>query len=115
MDRTELLQSLVEMQKPILELLDQLHQFDWDSGEPLITLTPQHIILVLKKYVDGQIGSSTVQEWADTIHIRDDIGLDPVHENNLRDVLHELANPFLVQPLTLLSAKRLMAKLGGND
>ena len=111
MDRRELLKSLVEMREPVSGLLDQLHKFGWDSEQPLVTIAPQHIITVLGEYVDGRIESAAVQEWADTIHVRDDIGMDPIHEQSLRDVLHELANPFLVQPLTPSSAKRLIEKL----
>lgn len=55
--------------------------------------------------------SETVQEWADSIHMRDDVGFDSMHEQMIRDVLPELANPFLVHPLTPLSARRLIGKL----
>jgi hypothetical protein len=96
MDRKELLKALVEMREPISGLLD---------------ITPQHVIMVLTKYVDGHIESGVVQEWADSIHVRDDIDLDPMHEQSLRGALHELANPYLVQPLTVSSARRLIEKL----
>ena len=111
MDRKELLKALVEMREPISGLLDQLHKFGWDSEQPLVTITPQHVIMVLTKYVDGHIESGVVQEWADLIHVRDDIDLDPMHEQSLRGALHELANPYLVQPLTVSSARRLIEKL----
>lgn len=115
MDRKGLLKALVEMREPVSGLVDQLHKFGWDSEEPLVTITSQHIIIVLTKYVDGHIEPGAVQEWADAIHVRDDIGLDSICEQSLRDVLHELANPYLVRPLTVSSARRLIEKLGERE
>jgi hypothetical protein len=50
----------IEMREPVFELLDKLHKFGWDSEQPLATLTPEHVIAVLEKYVDGHtnVGNS---------------------------------------------------------
>ena len=106
--RRDLLEVLIQMREPVSEVLQKLHSFGWDSEEPFITLMPKDVIAVLKKYLDGHIMSEEVQEWADAIHVRDDIALDSRNEQKLRDVLHELANPFLVQALTPASAQRLV-------
>ena len=111
MDRKELLQVLIEGREPTAELLDRLNAFGWDCAEPLVTLTAQEIAAVLQQYLAGDIEPSTVHEWADVIHVREDIGLDRPHEQMLREVLHELANPYLTQELTFSTAQAMLNKL----
>lgn len=83
-----------------------LAEFEWDSEQELVQLESRHVILVLKRYVAGEILSEEVEAWANLIEGRDDVDYEEVKE-----VLHILANPVITYELTPPVAVSMIDKL----
>jgi len=106
------LQEVLDLVRPISEIGSDLAAFPWDCDAPLVKLDQSHIASVLTRFLSCQLSASEVEEWADAIECRDDIGLDPDSAAGI--ALNELANPLLTEPLTRQSAARWVAVLGGS-
>jgi hypothetical protein len=109
--RQEVLESLVNMSAPLEEIRSQLREFSWDSDKELVTLTVERVKDVLGGYIQGLVPADIVQEWAEAIEGRDDIGFELSHKDAIVDVLHELANPALYGSLKTGSAAELLSRL----
>lgn len=106
--REKLLESLLELKRPIKDICAALSTYPWDSDTELVLLTPGRTSEILSRYVAGDISAGDVEDWANAIEVRDDIGIKP---GATRDILHELANPILTEPLTPSRAKVLLGML----
>jgi len=83
-----------------------LAEFDWDCKNELIHLEKSHIAVVLESYLSKEISKEEVEDWANLIECRDDIGYEEVAE-----VLHVLANPGITHELTEAVAASLVDEL----
>lgn len=110
--RQELLDKLLAFERPIEEIESSLAQFPWDSQKELSFLSLSHISNVLRRYVQGTAKASEVESWANAIEGRDDIGFDSGDKPLIRELLHELANPILAEPLTSKRATELLQRIG---
>jgi hypothetical protein len=109
-ERAKLLEALLDCRTPAEELLRRLATYPWDS-EVLVHARPEHLLSVLRRFQAGSIGAAEVEEWANAIEMRDDIGFEAESEEVVRDVIHVLANPELAGPLTSTVTKDLMDRL----
>jgi hypothetical protein len=80
-----------------------------------MTLERESVISIIRRYLDNELSPVDVQRWADVMHVRDDIELQPSYENLLREVLNELANPLLTRSLSPLTAHYWIAKLTKSE
>ena len=115
MDRIDALRELLVYEKPSWKLNWQLRKFSWDADEALVILTREHIASVLNRYLAGELNEKQVEDWADLIEGREDIDFDEMHEDVIRDLMHELANPLLTQELSHNSAKKMLDELSTNE
>lgn len=109
--RYAILQSLLRLEQPLASLADAVRQVPWDSDEYLVMLTRGHLIAILDRYVQAQLAAEDVEGWANAIESRDDIGFHEDAEAEVREILHELANPVLTVPLTRDRAVELLTRL----
>lgn len=109
--RTEILSKLLAYQTPLDELTQLLQQFPWDCDAELVVLTPDHVRHIINRYLSGELNAQQLEDWANAIESREDIGFLPGYEDALGDVIHQLANPLLTQPITSLSAQGLLQVL----
>ena len=107
--RASHLAELLYFSRPVAEVARDLSAFGWDSDEDLITLEPVHAFSVLSRFLAGELSVTDVEEWANAIECREDIGLD--QEGLMESVVFELANPLITRPLTRQSATDLVSKL----
>ena len=94
-ERRRILRSLLEMDRPLDEILRELAGFPWDSEEELETLRPPQVIGILRRYASGTLGAGEVEKWANAVEGRDDIGFEANHRALLQEVIFTLANPAL--------------------
>jgi hypothetical protein len=109
--RREALRDLALFASPLPSIQHSLSDFTWDSQE-LSMLDKQHVLQVLRRFDAGELAGKDVEAWANTIEIRDDIGYD--RETAIWDVLYELSNPTLTEPLTRERADVLASVLKGH-
>lgn len=106
MDRKSILCDLVELRRPLNEILLDLKRLPWDSEVPLVMLEQQHLAPVLRRYRDNELSSGDMEIWANAIEGRDDISYEK--SSIARRLLHELANRRLTAPLTPERAAELL-------
>lgn len=98
--RQQALQNLVAFNTDIETLKKALKPFSWDSDSELVTLTREHIRKTLIRYLENTLTEPQLEDWANTIEGRDDIGFELGHENMIQEVICRLANPLITQPIT---------------
>jgi hypothetical protein len=91
------------MDRPISDLVDDIRHLPWDSEQPVVQMSRVDALSVMHRYDAGELSNMDIEEWANTIEGRDDIGLESHPE--LRDFIFQLANPILTQPLTSETAR----------
>jgi hypothetical protein len=104
--RQEILRDLIELARPVPTLRRELAVFPWDSAE-LVRLDRAQLTATLRRYLSGKISSQSVSEWAEALEGRDDVGYD----QQVADVLAELASPEINGTLTGDRARELIALL----
>lgn len=110
-ERIDILKHLLEFTKPIDEIKTKLSVLGWDSKEELVRLMPAHAISVLQQFEVGNLTARDIQEWANIIEGRDDIGFESRKEDLLKSLIFELANPELTNQLTKNIARDWIKKL----
>lgn len=91
-DRVQILDDLIKLNGNLNSLQKELGQYKWDSEDPLVVVKIEDLSNVLNKLDNRLITSEIVEDWANTIEVRDDIDFE---SNELKEVVHELANPEL--------------------
>jgi len=97
MNRTATLNALVKVTMPIHEAVSRLAEFSWDSESELVLLTSENFFHVLSLFKHGSLSAAEVEDWANALEGRDDVVFAT---EQARELLHELANPLLTQPLS---------------
>lgn len=98
-NRMEVLDALLNLRKPLTEISETLIQFPRNSEE-LLVLKAAQIRWVLEQYLSGEISESFVEDWANLIECRDDIGFDKKDNHLIKELMYTLANPYLTGRLT---------------
>lgn len=111
--RQELLQKLIFCPASLNDTIVALRQFpwDWEREKPLIILTREAIKAILILYRDGTLTAQHVEDWANALESREDIGYEVGYEPIIGDVVYELANPYLTTSLSLESTETLLRQL----
>lgn len=102
MSRETILSSLISFDAPIPKLKAELGSLTWDS-DPVVTLARRDIVAVLERFVAGQISALTVEDWANLVECREDIGFESGYEDVIHAAIHDLANPMLRGELRILA------------
>ncbi len=105
------LQNLLELNGNVNSLVKALRAYPWDADAVLITLTRGHIRAALQIYLNHKLDAQQLEGWANAVECREDIDFEAGHENMLREVIFQLANPLLTIPITPQNARLLVAKL----
>ena len=98
-DRIQALRDLIHLREPVADAARRLRAFPWDSDAELIVLGPVDLIHVLDLYLHGVLASTEVEEWAEAIEGRDDVGYESPHGDTIKQIVFELANPLLTRQL----------------
>ena len=104
-DRLAVVRDLLEISKPLKKITAQLAMMDWDYEEDDVDLTKKHLVIALQRYIRGELSDSDIESWANQIEGREDVQFEAGSEQEIENVLYELANPALTQPLDHARAK----------
>ena len=105
-ERKKALEALLGFERPVEQLRTALAMFSWDSDTELAFLSVGHAANILNRFVTGRTSAGEIENWANAVEGRDDIGFESSNEQLLRELVHELANPLITQPLTRERAAR---------
>ncbi len=92
MNRIKVLKSLVNFEKSLDKIKEDLKKFSWDSDE-LIFITKRDINKIIEKYKNNEISKEELIKWANIIECREDIGFDESNEKEIQKIIFALANP----------------------
>lgn len=110
MNRKSILKNLIQLDRPLDTIQNELIKYGWDSDE-LIILKKYDLKLILEKYLEGLISNDSLDLWANIIEGRDDIGFDKIDDKVINEVIFILANPDISMRLTKENVKKLIEKL----
>src|SRR5919204_27436 len=105
-ERTNWLHLLLSFEVPVDDALAALQRYPWDCDE-LVTLTPEHISRVLRRFLAGELTARDVEQWAAAVECRDDVAMSEL----VKEVVFDLANPSLQGELNDDRAKLEIARL----
>ncbi len=91
--RKSCLSNLLNIEKDVRQLKEELSHFPWDAPEELIVLERGHLEKAINKYLIGQLEENDLVDWANLIELREDIGYEAEYEDLLKDLIFRLANP----------------------
>ncbi|MEW6533774.1 MAG: hypothetical protein AB1473_23290 [Thermodesulfobacteriota bacterium] len=109
--RKTLLIALLRAERPVRNILSELDKFPWDSTEELVTLTPQHLVNVLSRFLTGDLSDANVGAWASAVEGREDIGFESAFQDVLKQCVFQLATPELGYSLTKEFAQEWIDRL----
>lgn len=109
--RLGLVRDLLEMALPLEGIIRELAAMTWDYDGEGVELTQGHLASVLQRYLRGEVREADIELWANQVEGRDDVQPDAWSEPTIEEVLHELANPLLTQPLDRIRAQQLLSRL----
>jgi hypothetical protein len=110
-DKKEILARVVSFAGPIKELRKEASLLEFDSEEAIAFVAASDIISVLKRFLRNELAIDDVEEWANLLEMRDDIGIDNFKRDSVRQAIHVLANPVLEGFLTTDMARSLISAL----
>ena len=92
MAKIYILLNLINFAKDISAIKRDLAKIGFDSESELVTITKNTIANILNRVVDKEISYELLEEWANLIECREDIGYE---DEILQEIIFELANPCL--------------------
>ncbi|AZO54214.1 MULTISPECIES: hypothetical protein [unclassified Mesorhizobium] len=94
MSRVSVLTDLVTFGRPIDVLAAIVSDLGW-SETPVVVLTADHVLSVLRRFQARELTASDVEAWADLIECREDIDYQPERDEEILEAIYVLANPVL--------------------
>ena len=110
-ERARVIRDVVELRASLPELAARLRTFPWDYEHELVVVQSEHLASVARRYIAGELSASEVEEWADLIECRDDVGFG---SDDLKETVHRLANQAIDGALTRAMAKAIFDHYDGT-
>ncbi len=97
MAKIDILLNLINFTKDISAIKSDLAKIGFDSESELVTITQNTIANILNRVIDKEISYDLLEEWANLIECREDIGYE---DEILQEIIiFELANPCLYEEI----------------
>ena len=90
--KTSILLDLVYFKNNIDTLKNMLSQIGFDSEIELVSMSRDNIVEILQRSLDKKISFLELEEWANLIECREDIGFE---DEKTQEMIFKLANPYL--------------------
>ena len=91
-NKTSILLDLVHFKNNIDTLKNMLSQIGFDSEIELVSMSRDNIVEILQRSLDKKISFLELEEWANLIECREDIGFE---DKKTQEMIFKLANPYL--------------------
>ena len=91
-NKTSILLDLVHFKNNIDTLKNMLSQIGFDSEIELVSMSRDNIVEILQRSLDKKISFLELEEWANLIECREDIGFE---DKKTQEMVFKLANPYL--------------------
>jgi hypothetical protein len=111
MSRLVLLRQLIKLDKPIGVLLKELEVYGWDAEQACVVLYRKDIENILAKSLSQDVSFRDVEQWAEAIECREDIEFEEDCQDEISEVMFNLANPIISGELTENKARKISEAL----
>ena len=108
-DEIGILLDLVHFKNNIDTLKNMLSQIGFDSEIELVSMSRDNIVEILQRSLDKKISFLELEEWANLIECREDIGFE---DEKTQEMIFKLANPYLY---VKLDKKQVLSYLNELD
>ena len=92
MAKIDILLNFINFTKDISAIKSDLAKIGFNSESELVRITKNTIANILNSVIDKEISYDLLEEWANLIECREDIGYE---DEILQEIIFELANPCL--------------------
>lgn len=99
-NRAELLTQIARFQIEISSAIKEFQKYSWDCERDLYILTKSDLLRVFKKYLSNSITEKEINEWANFLECREDLGYENESGELLKQIIIDLANPDLSEPIS---------------
>ena len=82
-----------------------------ESGFPAVVLDRASAQAALRKVLAGEALPGDLTAWTEQLHMREDIDIEPGHEDLLTQFLFEMSTPELFEPITRELCSRWLREL----
>jgi hypothetical protein len=114
-NRLGLVEDLLKNSKPLHKIVAQLATLSWDYEGDCVTLKRMHVFSILERYRLNQLSAEEVEYWANQIESREDIVFEEGWEQEIGDVIYQLANPELTRHLNQEQLQSMLVELCRDD
>ena len=111
-DEIGILLDLVHFKNNIDTLKNMLYQIGFDSETELVSMSRDDIVEILQRSLDKKISFLELEEWANLIECREDIGFE---DEKTQEMIFKLANPYLYGKLDKKQVLSYLNELKGVD
>ena len=112
--RQQHLNALVNLNQPLSTILPILKTLPWDSNQAIITLKKEHLIHILNQYLNHSLSATDLENWANAIECREDIIYETEDEDFINDIIFNLANPILSDPISPELVRQYITQLSNS-
>ena len=91
-DEIGILLDLAHFKNNIDALKNMLSQIGFDSETELVSMSRDDMVEILQRSLDKKISFLELEEWANLIECREDIGFE---DEKIQEMIFKLANPYL--------------------
>ena len=111
-DEIGILLDLIHFKNNIDTLRNMLSQIGFDSETELVSMSRDNIVEILQRSLDKKISFLELEEWANLIECREDIGFE---DEKTQEMIFKLANPYLYGKLDKKQVLSYLNELKGVD
>lgn len=109
--RKKTLMRLINFGDELDLIKSELTKFGWDSEEELVILTSHMMKRALERVALRDISFEYLQNWANILECREDIGYEEESFDLIKEIISEVANPQLYGNITLDKIQTWIKKL----
>ena len=110
-NRSKVLDDLLNLKRPLLEIQKDLAQLEWDSNDKICVFDEKKLANILNEYINNNISEQNLELWANMIECREDIQIDKRQEKLIKHIIFTLANPYLEGEISKLSIEDFLKQL----
>jgi len=106
MNRQQALQQIITFGEQRDAAVNALAQFGWDPSFKVISVDSHALIIVLTKYMSGEINADDLELWANFIECRDELDYTAIE-----GYIYALADPELMGGISLVNIEKMLTVL----
>ena len=103
--RKDILVDLISLKGNVNELKNELSEFSWDVEQPVLIISTNNVAVILKRTIAKEITFKEIEDWAEAIECRDDLGFE---NDRLQGIIFELANSAINTQISIDFLKSLL-------